>query len=105
ITTLCMLRAMTEERKALHELTKDYQSFPQILVNVPVNEKQPFAEVVEIQKAARRIEVELGLRGRLLLRYSGTEPLARVMIEGENQKEIEKYARQLASVIQKTLGG
>jgi len=105
ITTLCMLRAMTEERKALHELTKDFQSFPQILVNVPVNEKQPFAEVVEIQKAARRIEVELGLRGRLLLRYSGTEPLARVMIEGENQKEIEKYARQLASVIQKTLGG
>ena len=54
--------------------------------------------------AARNIEAELGLRGRLLLRYSGTEPLARVMIEGENQDQIEQYALELANVIRKTLG-
>jgi phosphoglucosamine mutase len=104
ITTLCVLRAMTEERKALHELTEGFKSFPQILVNVAVKAKRPFAEVSTIQKAARDIEADLGLRGRLLLRYSGTESLARVMIEGENQDEIEKHANQLASVIEASLG-
>lgn len=104
ITTLCMLRAMSEDGKALHVLTQGFKAFPQILVNVAVNAKQPLAEVAAIQSAARNIEAELGTRGRLLLRYSGTEPLARVMIEGENQDEIEKYASELASVIQKTLG-
>jgi phosphoglucosamine mutase len=104
ITTLCLLRAMTAEGKALHELMKGFQAFPQILVNVEVKTKQPFAEVTPIQNAARHIEAELGSRGRLLLRYSGTEPLARVMIEGESQDQIEKQANGLASVIQKALG-
>lgn len=104
ITTLCIVRAMTEERKALHELTEGFETFPQTLVNVPVKEKKPFTEVAAIQTAARDIETDLGLRGRLLLRYSGTEPLARVMIEGDSQDEIEKHARELASVIQKSLG-
>ncbi len=104
ITTLSVLRAMTEERKALHELTEGFQSFPQILINVAVKVKQPFAEVAAIQKAAKAIEAELGSHGRLLLRYSGTEPLARVMIEGENQAEIEKHASELASAIQTSLG-
>lgn len=104
ITTLALLRAMTEEGKALHELTEGFQTFPQILVNVPVNVKPPFAEVPAIAKAAQKIEAELGLRGRLLLRYSGTESLARVMIEGEDQVEIEKHAGELAGLIQKSLG-
>ena len=104
ITTLSMLRAMTEAGKALHELTEGFQTFPQILVNVPVGVKQPFAEVPAIQNAAREIEIALGSRGRLLLRYSGTESLARVMIEGESQEEIENYANRLAGVIQKELG-
>jgi phosphoglucosamine mutase len=104
ITTLCLLRAMTEERKPLHELTAGFETFPQILVNVAVKIKKPFAEVGAIQKAAQDIEADLGLRGRLLLRYSGTESLARVMIEGESQAEIERYASELASVIQQSLG-
>jgi phosphoglucosamine mutase len=104
ITTLGMLRAMTEAGKPLHELTAGFQTFPQILVNVEVKVKRPFAEVAAIQDAARALETELGSRGRLLLRYSGTEPLARIMIEGESQSEIEKWARELAVVIQKSLG-
>jgi phosphoglucosamine mutase len=104
MTTLCILRSMTEDGKPLHVLTEGFKSFPQTLVNVAVNSKRPLAEVGAIRKAAHNIEAELGLRGRLLLRYSGTEPLARVMIEGENQDEIEKYASELARVIQKTLG-
>ena len=104
ITTLSMLRAMVEAGKTLHELTHGFQTFPQILVNVKVKVKRPFSEVRAIQKVARAVESELGSQGRLLLRYSGTEPLARVMIEGESQPEIEKQAAALAAVIQQTLG-
>lgn len=104
ITTLSMLRAMTKAGKDLHELTEGFQTFPQILVNVEVKVKRPFAEIAAIQKVAHGIESELGSQGRLLLRYSGTEPLARVMIEGKSQAEIEKYAAALAGVIRETLG-
>jgi phosphoglucosamine mutase len=105
ITTLSMLRAMTESGKGLHELTAGFQTFPQILRNVEVKVKRPFTEVAAIQKVAQQIESDLGSEGRLLLRYSGTEPLARVMIEGKSQDEIEKQAAELAVVIQQTLGG
>ena len=104
ITTICLLRAMIEEGKALHELTEGFQTFPQILLNVEVKVKQPFGEIPSIQRAAQLIEAELGSRGRLLLRYSGTEPLARVMIEGESQNEIEGQARELVAIIQEALG-
>lgn len=104
ITTLCLLRAMTEEHKPLHTLTQGFQRFPQILVNIKVREKRPFSEVPAIEDLAKKTEALLGEKGRLLLRYSGTESLARVMIEGENQTEIERYAGDLATVIQEQLG-
>jgi phosphoglucosamine mutase len=94
---------MTEQTKSLSQITKSFQRFPQILVNVPVKEKRNFDEVAEIAEAARQIESELGEKGRLLLRYSGTENLARVMIEGENQSEIEAQAHRLVDVIRKSL--
>jgi phosphoglucosamine mutase len=75
-----------------------------VLVNVEVREKRPFLEVEQIQKVVRETESQLGDGGRLLLRYSGTEPLARVMIEGQNQETIEAHARNLAIVIQQALG-
>ncbi|HKO98875.1 MAG TPA: phosphoglucosamine mutase [Pyrinomonadaceae bacterium] len=104
ITTICLLRAICEGGKPLHELSEGYQQFPQILVNVRVKSKKPFLEIKEIRDAARRIETQLGSSGRLLLRYSGTEPLARVMIEGEDQDQIEIQANELSDVIKKTLG-
>lgn len=104
VTTLGILRAITEAGESLHELTDGFQTFPQILVNVEVKRKLPFAEVPAIQNAAQAIEGKLGSRGRLLLRYSGTESLARVMIEGESQDEIDKQANELAGVIQAALG-
>lgn len=104
ITTLSLLRAMMESGKNLHELTEGFQSFPQILMNVPVKVKRPFAEVPQIQELAREVDTKLGSAGRLLLRYSGTESLARIMIEGKSQQEIEEYAGALATVIQQTLG-
>lgn len=104
ITTIGMLRAMIEAGKTLRELTKDFEVYPQILINVPVKTKRPFADLPAVQDSAREIENLLGTQGRLLLRYSGTESLARVMIEGQSQTEIEKYASTLAGVIQQTLG-
>jgi phosphoglucosamine mutase len=104
ITTVHMLRALSETGRELHELTEGFARYPQVLVNVRVREKRPFQEVEEIARAAREVEEELGAGGRLLLRYSGTEPLARVMIEGESQAEIERLAGGLAAVIGRSLG-
>jgi phosphoglucosamine mutase len=103
ITTLSVLRAMVDEDKSLAELTLGLQIFPQILVNVHVNEKRPFTEIQEINDAIKRVENALGTRGRLLLRYSGTEALARIMIEGEQQEQIETLANELGDVIKKHL--
>jgi phosphoglucosamine mutase len=104
LTTLFLLETMRENKKSLSEITAGFSRYPQILVNVKVREKRPFEEIAEISKTAREIENELGEKGRLLLRYSGTENLARVMIEGENQAEIEKQANGLAEVIRANLG-
>ena len=103
-TTLYLLEALSSHKKPLSEMKEGFTQFPQILINVKVREKTPFNEVPEIAHSALELEKELGEKGRLLLRYSGTENLARVMIEGENQKIIEDQANRLASIIEKSLG-
>ena len=104
MTTLYLLEAMSENKKSLAEITEGFKRFPQILVNVKVKEKRPFEDVAEIVEAAKILEDELGNKGRLLLRYSGTENLARVMIEGENQADVEAKANNLANIIRNALG-
>jgi len=104
ITALGLLRVMAATGRPLHELTEGFIRYPQVLTNVRVREKLPFEEVGEIARAARETRSRLGERGRLLLRYSGTEPLARVMIEGPEQGEVERLAEGLAAVIRETLG-
>ncbi|MBA3242695.1 MAG: phosphoglucosamine mutase, partial [Acidobacteria bacterium] len=104
LTALSLLRVMRETGQPLHELTEGFTRYPQVLTNIRVREKLPFDEVEEIARCARETEASLGARGRLLLRYSGTEPLARVMIEGPEQDEIERLAEGLASVIRQSLG-
>jgi phosphoglucosamine mutase len=104
MTTLNLLRAMRESGLALDELTRGFERYPQVLINVRVREKRPFDDVPRIRETAREVSESLGSRGRLLLRYSGTEPLARVMIEGERQEEIEKLAGRLAEIIRTELG-
>ncbi len=103
-TTLQLLRAMTAAGRPLHELTAGFARYPQTLVNVRVADKRPFADVPEIDRQARATEAQLNGQGRLLLRYSGTEPLARVMIEGQRQDEIEQLAHALADTIRAALG-
>ena len=104
ITTLCLLRALRESRKTLAEMTAGFKRYPQILLNVRVREKVPFTDLASVQSEVNEVEELLSQKGRLLLRYSGTEPLARVMIEGENQNEIEEYARRIAGAIEREIG-
>jgi phosphoglucosamine mutase len=103
MTTLALLEAARANEKSLSELTHGFTPLPQILVNVRVGKKTPFESVPQITGAASAVENKLGANGRLLLRYSGTENLARVMIEGENQAEIERLANDLAAVIKTSL--
>jgi phosphoglucosamine mutase len=103
-TTVNLLRAVVEAGRPLDELTEGFRRYPQVLLNVRVREKSPFEEVEEVARASREVRERLGDGGRLLLRYSGTEPLARVMIEGQSQEEIDALAEGLADVIRRRLG-
>lgn len=104
ITALCLLRALRESRKTLAEMTAGFSQYPQILVNVRVREKVPFSELAPVRAVVAEVEELLSHKGRLLLRYSGTEPLARVMIEGEHQHQIEEYAARIARTIKSEIG-
>ena len=104
MTTLYLLRAMRDQEKSLTALTEGFRRYPQTLVNVRVREKRSFDELPAVQHLAREVEKKLGDRGRLLLRYSGTEPLARIMIEGENEAEVQAHASALAAAIRAELG-
>ncbi|HTH50376.1 MAG TPA: hypothetical protein VL501_00495, partial [Pyrinomonadaceae bacterium] len=99
MTALMLLRAVVEKGVTLSQATAGFARYPQTLLNVKVKEKRPFDDVPQIAAAANEIHGELDGEGRLLLRYSGTENLARVMIEGKDQTAIEAQAKRLADVI------
>ena len=96
-------RAVREGKTISGELA-GFRRFPQILVNVRVARKPPFVELSSVAAAARRIEDDLGSQGRLVLRYSGTEPLARIMIEGPDEASIGALAGVLADAIRQEIG-
>jgi phosphoglucosamine mutase len=103
ITALSLIRALKESGKSLAQSTAGFQTYPQILLNVRVREKRPFADLPSVQTAVGEVEQQLASKGRLLLRYSGTEALARVMIEGESQHQIELYAQKIAAAIKQEI--
>ena len=104
ITALSLVRVMRDEGKSLAKLTQGFRRFPQTLVNVRVKNKVPFESLPKVREKAEEIDRLMGNRGRLLLRYSGTEPLARVMVEGESTAMVEKVANELAAVIRAEIG-
>ncbi|MGN0467948.1 MAG: phosphoglucosamine mutase, partial [Acutalibacteraceae bacterium] len=105
LTALQVLRIMKKTGKKLSELAKCMNIYPQTMVNVRVSKmgKARFADDEEIKNAIRQAEKQLGEKGRVLVRVSGTEPLVRVMLEGENQHEIETLANEIAQVIKDRL--
>jgi phosphoglucosamine mutase len=104
LTTLSLLDALIAKDRTLSEAVEGFIRYPQVLINVRVKQKPPFESVPKISAAAAAVEQEIGNSGRILLRYSGTESLARVMIEGGDQAEIERLANELAKVIEVELG-
>ncbi len=104
ISALQLLQTMRETGASLGSLAQCLTKFPQILVNVVVREKPPLEAIPRLGDRVRQMEAALNGLGRILIRYSGTEPLARVMIEGDNREMIEAMAHELAGIIQSEIG-
>lgn len=99
ITALQVLAAMQHAKQSLADLHVDLRKYPQILVNVKLSQQDFSLEQARIQKAVKAAEAELGKKGRILLRKSGTEPLVRVMVEGEDEAHVIRIANQLADIV------
>jgi phosphoglucosamine mutase len=103
VTALQLAAAMKKEGKPLSELAKIMKVFPQVLINVTVKSRPDIDTVPEIMTAIREVEAKLGDEGRVLVRYSGTQNMCRVMVEGPSQEMTGAYCRQIADVVDKTL--
>lgn len=104
MTALRVLEIARRTGKTLDELTSDFARYPQLLVNVRFKHKRPLEELAEVQQAITATERELGDSGRVLVRFSGTEPLARVMVEGPESGLVERHANRIAAAIANALG-
>lgn len=104
LSALHILSIMVQSGKSLSEMKKIYHAFPQILLNTRVRAKEPFSSHEVIKSAIIAAEKELNSNGRVLVRYSGTENIARVMVEGENLDKIRTLAESIAGAIQKSIG-
>jgi phosphoglucosamine mutase len=90
--------------KDLSEMASEIELFPQVMQNVSIIKKLPFDDVIEIKEGVKKAEKRLGKEGRVLLRYSGTEPLARVMVEGKDQNLVNEICTELSGIVAKALG-
>jgi phosphoglucosamine mutase len=104
LTALRVLAVMRESGLDLDQLTADLEIYPQRLVNVKVQGKRPLAELAGVNEEIRRAESEFGDAGRVVVRFSGTEPLARVMVEGPEIGRVEHFAHSIAAAIKQELG-
>lgn len=104
LTALKLIEVMKAESSPLSELGKIMRVFPQKLVNVEVKEKPDILTIPAIKAEIKAVEKHLGEKGRVLVRYSGTQPLCRVMVEGPTHEETEQCCQQIAEAVQKELG-
>ncbi len=104
LTSLVVLDVIRRSGRSLHELVADLTVFPQVIVNVRVREKIPLDQIATVTDTIRAAEVELAESGRVVVRYSGTEALARVMIEAESEEAMRRHADRIADAIRSELG-
>ncbi len=105
VSALQVLAIMQRTGKPLSELAEVMIALPQVLINVRVDERKDLAEVPEVHAAINAAEEKLGENGRVLIRYSGTEPLLRIMLEGQDKYQITEMAHHIGETIEKHLGG
>jgi phosphoglucosamine mutase len=103
-TALNVLRTVALSGRTLSSLAGDLQTYPQVLLNVRVREKTDLQSVPAIASTIARVQAHVAGQGRLLVRYSGTEPLLRVMLEGKDQREIQQWAQDIVDVVKQHLG-
>ena len=104
LTALQVLAIMKKKEKRLDELASVMEPFPQVLYNVEVKERRNLSEFPDVERRIREIEQFLGNSGRILVRYSGTEPLLRVMVEGENETQLHQFAQDIIEMVKKHIG-
>jgi phosphoglucosamine mutase len=104
LTALQVLAIMKRKERQLDELALVMEPLPQVLYNVEVKEKKELSEIPEIENRIRKIKETLGNAGRILVRYSGTEPLLRIMVEGEDEKKLHQIAQDLVELVRKYIG-
>jgi phosphoglucosamine mutase len=104
LTAIRLIETMRDERKTLSELSRVMAVFPQVLLNIEVQNKRDIESVPQIMETIRSVEERLGEKGRVLVRYSGTQALCRVMVEGPQADETRRYCRQIADVVKAILG-
>src|SRR5205807_888173 len=104
LTALRVMQIMARSGKGLAELSSDLRVFPQTIRNVKVRDKKPLMDVPDVARTITAAERELDGNGRVVVRYSGTEALARVMVEAESEDKMQRIATGIADAIQKTLG-
>ena len=104
LTALVVLDLIARTGKSIEELTADLKVFPQVIVNIKVREKRPLEEIPAVVERIRAAEAELDGSGRVVIRYSGTEALARVMIEAEDEGRMRFHAETIAEAIREELG-
>ncbi len=104
LTALVLLDTIARSGKPLHELLSDLRVFPQVIVNVRVKEKRPLEQIPAVVASIQQAETDLHGNGRVVVRYSGTEALARVMIEAESEKQMREHADRIAQAIRVEIG-
>ena len=104
VTAVSVIRVMAVTGRSLAELAADLETYPQVLINVPIQTKPPIDSVPAITAAIRGAETALDGAGRVLVRYSGTEPLLRVMIEGKAGTDVHGLAEAIAIRVREHLG-
>ena len=104
LTALVLLDTLARSGKPLHELLSDLRVFPQVIVNVKVREKRPLDQIPAVVESIQQAETDLHGNGRVVVRYSGTEALARVMIEAESEQQMREHADRIAQAIRVEIG-
>ncbi|MGE3954321.1 MAG: phosphoglucosamine mutase [Parachlamydiales bacterium] len=104
VSAMQVLLIMKETGQRLSELASFARPYPQTLLNIPVKQKPPLTELTRLSELVGQVEQKMGSKGRVLIRYSGTEPLCRVMVEGESEGMIQEIAQTLAACVQAEIG-
>jgi phosphoglucosamine mutase len=105
LLTAVKIASLVSMRGKIESLVEGLKDYPQVIVNVKVKSKPPFETLPEVSRALAEAQSALGENGRVVLRYSGTEQLARVMVEAEHDADVQRFSQSLASALRSSIGG